>query len=67
MDEPVGTPDSDDRSDSVPKRLTWNNILAMALSLISIAGFIYVVLSNAYYSGLIEGLSMLPVTEVNHE
>jgi hypothetical protein len=63
----MGPTDSNDRSDSVPERPSWHNFVAMALALGAVGIFVTLLMSNSYYSGVLEGLSMLPVAEVHHD
>jgi hypothetical protein len=63
----MGTPDCDDRSDSVPERPSWHSFVAMALALGAVGIFVTLLMANSYYSGVLEGLSMLPVSELRHD
>jgi len=67
MNESMGTADSSDRADIVLERRSWDNAIALALVLGAAALVLYLLMANSYYSGVLEGLSMLPVTEVHHE
>jgi len=63
----MGTADSDDRSNTVPERGSWYNFITLALVLGAVGFVISLLIANSYYSGVLEGLSMLPVTEVRHD
>jgi hypothetical protein len=63
----MGPTDSNDRSDSVPERPSWHNFVAVALALGAVGIVITLLMTNSYYTGIMEGLSMLPVSEVRHE
>jgi hypothetical protein len=63
----MGIADSDDRSNTVPERSSWDNFLALAFVLGAVGIVISFLIVSSYYSGLLEGLSMLPATEVHHD
>jgi len=67
MDEPVGAADSDNRDHNISQRDSWYNFIALALFLGAVGIVISLLIANSYYSGVLEGLSMLPVTEVRHD
>jgi len=67
MNESVGPANSDDRTDTVLERSSWNDVIAVAFVLGAVAIAISFLIVTSYYSGLLEGLSMLPVAEVRHE
>jgi len=67
MNEPLGPADSDNRANTVSERGSWYNFLALALFLGAVGIVISLLIANSYYSGVLEGLSMLPVTEVRHD
>jgi hypothetical protein len=67
MNEPMGLGDINNRTNNISERGSWYNLIALALFLIAIGIVISALIANIYYSGMLEGLSMLPETEVHHE
>jgi len=67
MDEPMGTPDSNDRGNPISERGSWDHFVALALILGTVGIAISLLMAHSYYTGVLEGLRMLPVTEVHHE
>jgi hypothetical protein len=67
MNEPMGLGDINNRANNISERGSWYNFIALALFLIAIGIVISALIANIYYSGMLEGLSMLPETEVHHE
>jgi hypothetical protein len=63
----MGTVDSNDRSDTLSERPSWHDFVAVALALGAVGIVITLLMTNSYYTGIMEGLSMLPVSEVRHE
>jgi hypothetical protein len=66
-DEPMGTADSDNRSNTVPERSSWHDFVVVALVVGAVGIVVALLMANSYYSGVLEGLSMLPVSEVHHD
>jgi hypothetical protein len=66
-DEPMGTADSDNRSNTVPERSPWHDFVVVALVVGAVGVVVALLMANSYYSGVLEGLSMLPVSEVHYD
>jgi hypothetical protein len=67
MNEPMGLGDINNRTNNISERGSWYNFIALALFLIATGIIISALIANSYYAGFLEGLSMLPETEVHHE
>jgi hypothetical protein len=63
----MGTVDSNDRSDTLSERPSWHDFVAVALVLGAVGIVVTLLMANSYYSGVLEGLSMLPVSELHHD
>jgi len=63
----MGPTDSNDRSTAVPERSSWHDLVVVALVVGAVGVVVALLMANSYYSGVLEGLSMLPVAEVHHD
>jgi len=63
----MGPTDSNDRSDTVPERSSWHDFVVVALVVGAVGVVVALLMANSYYSGVLEGLSMLPVSEVHND
>jgi hypothetical protein len=63
----MGTVDSNDRSTPVPERSSWHDFVVVAFVVGAVGVVVALLMANSYYSGVLEGLSMLPVAEVHHD
>jgi hypothetical protein len=63
----MGPTDSNDRSNTVSERSSWHDLVVVALVVGAVGVVVALLMANSYYSGVLEGLSMLPVSEVHHE